>query len=106
MVIETRSFCFLIKKIVFNSRFIHFLNSFQETFPHRTRKMLTAYLKFKQSDFTVFFCFAKFYDLFLSIFNDLKIFFKNIVSFHEDNFFLLESIFCALSNEILHSLLL
>ena len=39
------------------------------------------------SDFTFFFCFAKFCDLFLSIFNDLKFFFKNIVSFHEDNFF-------------------
>ena len=57
MVIETRSFCFLVKKkIVVNSRFGRFLHGFQETFPHRTRKMLNAYVKFKQqSDFTFLF---------------------------------------------------
>ena len=61
-------------RIVVNSRFDRFLHGFQEIFPHRTRKMLTAYLKFEQqSDFT-FFCFAKFCDLYLSIFNDLNIF--------------------------------
>ena len=76
-----------MKKVVINSRFGRFFHGFQEKFPHRKRKMLNACFKFvQQSDFT-FFCFAKFCDLFLSIFNDLKIFFKNIVSFHEDNFF-------------------
>ena len=91
MVIETRSFCFLVKKIVINSRFGRFLHGFQETFPHRKRKMLNAYFKFvQQSDFTFFFVLLNF-ELFLSIFNDLKI---------------LESIFCAIPNEILHSLLL
>ena len=55
MVIETRSFCFLVKKIVINSRFGRFVHGFQETFLHRTRKMLNAYLKFEQlSDFTFF----------------------------------------------------
>ena len=69
--------------------------------------MLNSYFKFvQQSDFTFFFCFYKFCDLFLSIFNDLK-FFKNILlASMKTIFFLLESIFCALSNEILHSLLL
>ena len=68
--------------------------------------MLNAYFKFvQQSDFTIFSVVLNF-ELFLSIFNDLNFFFRYIVSFHEDNVFLLESIFCALSNEILHSLLL
>ena len=75
MVIETRSFCFLVKKIVVNSRFGRFLHGFHETFPHRTRKVVTAYLKFEQwSDFTFFFFVLLTFDLFLSIFNDLKIF--------------------------------
>ena len=74
MVIETRSFCFSReKKIVVNSRFGRFLHGFQETFPHRKRKMLNAYFKFvQQSDFTFFFVLI-FCELFLSIFNDLKL---------------------------------
>ena len=73
MVIETRSFCFF----VVNSRFGRFIHGFQETFPHRTRKMLTAYLKFEQqSDLTFFFFCLLNFDLFLLIFKDLKIFFK------------------------------
>ena len=53
MVIKIRSFCFLV--IVVNSRFGRFLHGFQETLPRRTRKMLTAYLKFEQHiDFTCF----------------------------------------------------
>ena len=56
--------------------------------------------------FHFFFYFAKFCDLFLSIFNDLKIFLKILLASMKTTFFLLESIFCALSNEILHSLLL
>ena len=71
-----------MKKIVINSRLGRFLHGFQETFPHRKRKMLNAYLKFvQQSDFTFFFfCFAKFCELFLSIFNDLKIFLKKLLA--------------------------
>ena len=53
-----------------------------------------------------FFCFAKFCELFLSIFNDLKFFLQILLASTKTTFFLLESIFCALSNEILHSLLL
>ena len=53
-----------------------------------------------------FFPFAKFCDLFLSIFNDLKVFLKILLASMKTTFSLLESIFCALSNEILHSLLL
>ena len=69
MVIETRPPVFSLKIIVVISRFGRFLHGFQETFP--------SYLKFEQQcDFTFFFCFAKFRDLFLSIFNDLKIFKK------------------------------
>ena len=62
MVIETRSFCFLVKKkIVINSRFGRFLHGFQETCPHRKRKMLNAYLKFEQqSDLTFFFVLLNF----------------------------------------------
>ena len=59
-----------------------------------------------KSDFTIFFCCAKFCELFLSIFNDLKIFLKILLASMKTTFFLLESIFCALSNDILHSLLL
>ena len=86
---------------------VFFFHGFQETFSHRKRKMLNyAYFKFvQQSDFT-FFCFAKFCDLFLSIFNDLQIFLKILLASMKTTFSLLESIFCALSNEILHSLLL
>ena len=94
-MIETRSFCFLVKKIVVNSRFGRFLQGFQETFPHRTRKMLTRTTKVILHFFL--FCY-KLCDLFLLIFNDLKIILQIL--------FLIESIFCALSNEILHSLLL
>ena len=74
MVIEIRSYSFLVKKnIAINSRFGLFLHGFQKTFPHKKRKMLNAYFKFvQQSDFTNFFCYAKFCKLFLSIFNDLK----------------------------------
>ena len=40
---------FLVKrKNVVNSRFGRFLHGFQETFPHRERKMLNAYFKFVQ----------------------------------------------------------
>ena len=108
MVIETRSFCFSReKKIVVNSRFGRFLHGFRETFPHRKRKMLNAYFKFvQQSDFTFFFCFDKFCELFFSIFNDLKICLNILLASMKTTFLLLESIFCALSNEILHSLLL
>ena len=60
MVIEPDPCVSREKKIVFNSRFGRFLHGFQETFPHRTRKMLTVYLKFEQNDFTFCFCFAKF----------------------------------------------
>ena len=72
MVIETRSLYFLVKKSVVNSRFGLFLHGFQETFPHRTRKMLTVYLKFEpQSDFTFFFVLLNFVThSFLAIFND------------------------------------
>ena len=89
MVIETRSFCFSReKKIVVNSRFGRFLHGFQETFPHRKRKMLNAYFKFvQQSDFTFFFCFDKFCELFLSIFNDLKIFLKILLASMKTTFF-------------------
>ena len=67
--------------------------------------MLNAYFKFvQQSDFT-FFCFAKFCELFLSIFNDFKFFLKISLASMKTTFFL-ESIFCALSNKILLSLLL
>ena len=52
------------------------------------------------------FLFDKFCELFLSIFNDLKIFLNILLASMKTTFFLLESIFCALSNEILHSLLL
>ena len=56
MVIEIRSFSFLVKKkIVINSRFGRFLHGFQKTFPHKKRKMLNAYFKFvQQSDYTIF----------------------------------------------------
>ena len=82
MVIEIRSFSFLVKKkIVINSRFGRFLHGFQKTFPHKKRKMLNAYFKFvQQSDYTIFFCCAKFCELFLSIFNDLKIFLKILLA--------------------------
>ena len=53
-----------------------------------------------------FFCFAKFCDLFLSIFNDLNIFLKILLASMKTTFSLLESIFCPLSNQILYSLLL
>ena len=53
-----------------------------------------------------FFCFDKFCELFLSIFNDFKFFLNILLASMKTTFFLLESIFCALSNEILHSLLL
>ena len=64
MVIETRSFCFSRekKKILVNSRFGRFLHGFQETFPHRKRKMLNAY--FKKSDFTFFFVLINFVNYF------------------------------------------
>ena len=39
------------------------------------------------SDFTIFFGFAKFCELFLSIFNDLNIFLKILLASHKDNFF-------------------
>ena len=55
MVIEIRSFSFLVKKIVIYSRFGRFLHGFQKTFPHKKGKMLNAYFKFvQQSDFTIF----------------------------------------------------
>ena len=55
MVIEIRSFSFLVKKIVINSRIGRFRHSFQKTFPHKKRKMLNAYFKFvQQSDFYYF----------------------------------------------------
>ena len=56
MVIEIRSFSFLVKKkIVIISRFGRFLHGFQKTFPHKNRKMLNAYFKFvQQSDFRIF----------------------------------------------------
>ena len=57
------------------------------------------------SDFTIFSVVLNF-ELFLSIFNDLKKFLKKLLASMKTTFFLLESIFCALSNEILHSLLL
>ena len=54
MVIEIRSFSFLVKKIVINSRFGRF-HGFQKTFPHKKRKMVNAYFKFvQQSDYTIF----------------------------------------------------
>ena len=52
------------------------------------------------------FCFDKFCELFLSSFNDLNFFLNILLASMKTTFFLLESIFCALSNEILHSLLL
>ena len=68
--------------------------------------MLNAYFKFvQQSDFTIFSVVLNFV-LFLSIFNDLKNFLKILLASMKTTFFLLESIFCALSNQILHSLLL
>ena len=57
------------------------------------------------SDFTIFSVVLNF-ELFLSIFNDLKKFLKIVLASMKTTFFLLESIFCALSNEILHSSLL
>ena len=54
-----------------------------------------------------FFVFINFVNYFnLSIFNDLKIFLNILLASMKTTFFILESIFCALSNEILHSLLL
>ena len=56
MVIETRSFFHLWKKVVVNSGFGRFLRGLQETCPRRTRKILSVYLKFEQqrvSDFTL-----------------------------------------------------
>ena len=66
MVIETRSFCSSHeKKILVNSRFGRFLHGFQETFPHRKRKMLNASFKFiQQSDFTFFFVLINFVNYF------------------------------------------
>ena len=65
--------------------------------------MLNAYFKFvQQSDFTIFSVVLNFE---LS-FNDLKNFLKIVLASMKTTFFLLESIFCALSNEILYSLLL
>ena len=91
------------KKIVVNSRFGRFLHGFQETFPHRKRKMLNAYFKFvQQSDFTFFFVLINFVKYDYN--NDLKFFLNILLASMKTTFFLLESIFCALSNEILHSL--
>ena len=89
MVIETRSFCSSReKKVVVNSRFGRFLHGFQETFPHKKRKMLNAYFKFvQQSDFTFFFVLINFCELFLSIFNDLKIFLKIFLASMKTTFF-------------------
>ena len=74
--------------------------------------MLNAYFKFvQQSDFTFFFfVLINFVNYFCQklkiIFNDLKFFLNILLASMKTTFFLLESIFCALSNEILHSLLL
>ena len=89
MVIETRSFCFSReKKIVVNSRFGRFLHGFQETFPHKKRKMLNAYFKFvQQSDFTFFFFVLINFELFLSIFHDLKFFLKILLASMKTTFF-------------------
>ena len=67
--------------------------------------MLNGYFKFVQV-ISHLFCFGKFCELLLSIFNDLKLFLNILLGSMKTTFFLLESIFCAISNEILHSLLL
>ena len=53
-----------------------------------------------------FFVLINFVNYFLSIFNDLNFFLNILLASMKTTFFLLESIFCALSNEILPSLLL
>ena len=106
MVIEIRSFSFLVKKIVINSRFGRFLHGFQKTFLIR-KEDAKCELQIRTTEcFCNFFCCAKLCELFLSIFNDLKIFLQILLASMKTILFLLESIFCAFSNEILHSLLL